>query len=197
MGSSVGRISVFAIVFATQLVVTGCGGGGKGINNPPEPPPVSSVSSVAVSCSPITVELALTTKCSVQVTGTGSFSSEVNWSASAGTIDRNGAYVAPLITRSVTVTATSVQDTTKSGTATIAVVPTPANNAPFWWDSWPRVVYDAQVNGALATNSDLLGAHPQTSDEGVGPYYRVNRRERRPLRSPDNPRRGRPCFGRA
>jgi hypothetical protein len=175
MRSSTGQISVFAIFLVVQLVVTGCGGGGKEISNPPAPPPVSSIASVAVSCSPITVDLAQTTKCSVQVNGTGSFSSEVNWSASAGTIDRNGAYAAPLTARSVTVTATSVQDTTKSGTATIAVVATPANNKAFWWDSWPRVVYDAQVSGALATNSDLLGAHPQTSDEGIGPYYRVNR----------------------
>jgi hypothetical protein len=159
------------------------------------PPPPLSVSAVAVSCLATAVELAQATKCSAQVTGTGSFSSEVNWSANAGTIDRNGAYAAPLVARNVTVTATSVQDTTKSGTAAITVVATPANNKPFWWDSWPRVMWDSQANGTSATNSDVLGAHAETGDEGVGPYYRINRvANYGPLGSTDKPRRGRPSI---
>jgi hypothetical protein len=36
-------------------------------------------------------------------------------------------------------------------------------------------MYDGQPDSAAATNSDLLGAHAQVSDEGIGPYYRANR----------------------
>jgi Putative Ig domain len=47
----------------------------------------------------------------------------VTWAASAGTIDANGNYIAPKVTSntSVTITATSVADTTKSGTAKVTV----------------------------------------------------------------------------
>ena len=47
----------------------------------------------------------------------------VTWTASAGTIDANGNFVAPTVTAntSVTITATSVADSTKSGTAKVTV----------------------------------------------------------------------------
>jgi hypothetical protein len=53
--------------------------------------------------------------------GHGGFSSGVTWSASGGSIDASGRFTAPASPGTTTVTATSTQDTTKSGTATVTV----------------------------------------------------------------------------
>jgi acid phosphatase len=55
------------------------------------------------------------------VKGTGSYSSAVTWSASDGTIDPSGLFTAPATAGTVTVTATSVQDTAQTGDATVTV----------------------------------------------------------------------------
>jgi len=109
----IGAIGVFTlpILFAT------CGGGGGGGSNPPP----STITSVSVSCSPTSVQAGQTSQCTATVVGTGTHSSAVTWSASAGTINSSGLLTAPTSAGSVTVTATSTQDTTKSGTATITV----------------------------------------------------------------------------
>jgi hypothetical protein len=58
------------------------------------------------------------------VVGTGGYSTAVNWSASAGSINGLGQFTAPAATTSqqtITVTATSAQDGTVSGTATVII----------------------------------------------------------------------------
>jgi YD repeat-containing protein len=58
---------------------------------------------------------------------TSNFSPSVTWFASVGTITNTGVYTAPAVTNaSVTITATSVQDSTKSGSTTITVNPIPS-----------------------------------------------------------------------
>jgi len=84
-------------------------------------PPTSTVTSVAVTCNPSSVATGATSQCNATVQGTGSYSSAVTWSASAGTIDFSGLFTAPASAGTVTVSATSTQDTTKSGTATVTV----------------------------------------------------------------------------
>jgi hypothetical protein len=89
--------------------------------------PVSSITGVSVSPPAPTVSGGQTQAFSANVTGTGSFSSAVNWTSTAGTIDSGGNFTAPFASGSpqtITVTATSTQDNTKSGTATVTV---PAN----------------------------------------------------------------------
>ncbi len=100
------------------LAVTACGGGATATQAPPVVPTISSVSP---SCVPSTVAVSATAQCDVIVQGTGSYSSAVTWSTSAGTISASGLLTAPASAGSVTATATSVQDTTKSGQATITV----------------------------------------------------------------------------
>jgi hypothetical protein len=51
----------------------------------------------------------------------------VNWSVDNGTVDQNGNYTAPASVTTATVTATSNQDSTKYGTASIAVGTTAVN----------------------------------------------------------------------
>jgi alpha-L-arabinofuranosidase len=89
----------------------------------------ATVSSVAVSCSPNSIGVGGTTNCSATVAGTGAYSPAVTWSASAGTISSSGVYTAPATAPaggSVTITATSIQNTAKTSSATITVTNTAA-----------------------------------------------------------------------
>jgi hypothetical protein len=83
--------------------------------------------SVGVSCSPSSILVDGTSKCSATVVGTGNFNSSVTWSVDKGTIDQNGNYTAPEGSTTATVLAASDQDPTKSGTAAITVNPTTFN----------------------------------------------------------------------
>lgn len=58
------------------------------------------------------------------VAGTGSPSQAVTWAASAGSITNSGVFTAPSqtgSTQTITITATSLQDSTVSGTATVTI----------------------------------------------------------------------------
>lgn len=81
-----------------------------------------TISSVAASCAPATVAAGATSQCSANVQGTGTFNNAVTWSVSGGgAITFAGLFTAPSSAATVTVTATSSQDATKSGTAAITV----------------------------------------------------------------------------
>ena len=115
------RLCGWALAFVVAGLLTGCGGGNaSGTSTAPSPP---TVNSVTVSCTPTTVATGATSQCSATVQGTGSYSAAVTWTASAGTIDSSGLLTAPGSGGSVTVTATSTQDTTQSGSATVTVQP--------------------------------------------------------------------------
>ncbi len=88
-------------------------------------PPTSTITVVADSCSPATIQSGGTSQCTATVTGTGSYSSAVIWSATAGTVSASGLFTAPAVSSSTTVTirATSVQDASKSGSTTVIVNP--------------------------------------------------------------------------
>ena len=78
---------------------------------------------VKVSCSVASLGQGLNTNCAATVSGTGSFSNAYTWSVSGGNITPAGYLTAPVTGTSVTVTATSTQDTTKKASATIALTP--------------------------------------------------------------------------
>jgi phosphatidylinositol-3-phosphatase len=84
-------------------------------------PQGAAVTSVSVSCSPSTVNAGATTQCTATVQGTGSYSSAVTWSASAGSVTPAGVLTAPAMAGNVTITATSAQDSAKSGAAMVMV----------------------------------------------------------------------------
>jgi len=135
---------LFAIVSITVMAACGGGSSGGGGNTP-------TITSVTASCSPSTVASGLTSNCSASVMGTGNFSSTVTWTTSAGQISSAGVLTAPIVTgnSTVTVTATSAQDSSKSGTAMVTVTPTQgANNvAPIVVDAGPdpQNIFDANV----------------------------------------------------
>jgi hypothetical protein len=94
--------------------------------NPP------TITSVAASCVPNSVQTGLTSQCTATVTGTGAYSSTVSWSVSGvaggnstvGTISAAGLYTAPSAVPTanpVSITATSTEDGTKSGSTMVTV----------------------------------------------------------------------------
>lgn len=166
------------------LVLTACGGGSNsaGPDSPVPAPPVPAppapeppvITSVAVSCLPTTVAPGGTAQCTATVSGSGSYSSAVEWSSSGGSISQSGALTAPPNAGSVDVTATSTADDTKSGKVTVTVLAPPPRPPPHivlvmeenksYADvagnttDWPNLNRPIS-NGALATNY-FADTHP-------------------------------------
>jgi hypothetical protein len=109
-------------VLLLLLTVTACG---SGVGSSQPGSVSSTISSVSSVCVPSTIATNATSQCNATVQGTGSYSSAVTWSASKGTINAGGLFTAPASAGTVTVTATSTQDSTKSGTASVTVQLTP------------------------------------------------------------------------
>ena len=134
------------LVVGSVIAMAACGGSGGG---------GSSVTSVTVSCSPSTISSGGTSQCTATVNGTGSFNTAVTWTASAGSISSNGLLTAPQVTTTLldTVTATSVQNSNASGTATVTVNPTSAggNVAPVVVDQGPDPQAFIATNVAYTT----------------------------------------------
>jgi len=92
-------------------IAKGSGGGGSG--------------KVKVSVSPASVTLFSNQKQQFTATVSGTATTGVNWSATAGAIDANGLFTAPTVTAqtNAVVTATSSADSTKSATAAVTLEP--------------------------------------------------------------------------
>ena len=103
-----------AVILLTSMV--GCAGGGSSTS--PAPP---TIASVTVSCSPTSIHVGQTSKCTATVNGTGEFSRAVTWSVDNGTVDQSGNYTAPSSATTASVKATSTQDPTKSAAASVSV----------------------------------------------------------------------------
>jgi hypothetical protein len=114
-----------------------------------------TITSVSVSCSPSIVKTSSASQCSATVTGTGSYSSSVTWGVNSiaggnwtvGTIGSSGLYTAPASVpnpATVTITATSAQDGTKSGNYSIGL------HAPF-----PLVVSTSPASNATGVAQQL------------------------------------------
>jgi Bacterial Ig-like domain (group 2) len=127
-----GKLFVQLLCGLTSLAfVAGCGGGGGGGGSTSTP---TAITAVTASCNPTSVLTGQTSQCTATVTGTGSYNSAVTWSVSGvqggnstvGSISTSGLYTAPSVvpaTSPVTVTATSTEDTTKSGSPAITIGP--------------------------------------------------------------------------
>src|SRR5215472_10535887 len=113
-------VRFLGILAAACCVVTlaACGGGSSGSST-------SAITVVGASCNPTSIAAGQTSQCTASVSGTGNFSSTVTWTASGnGTINAtSGLFVAATVpfTTQVTITATSTQDTTKTGSTVITV----------------------------------------------------------------------------
>lgn len=140
---------LYALLLSIPLLfASACGGGGAGGGGTP-PPSNPTITSVTVSCSPGSVSTAQTSTCSATVTGTGSYSSAVSWTATLGTITSAGVFTATA-TGTATITATSTADITKSGSASVMV---PNNPAP----SVTGLVPSSVIVGATSTVITVSG----------------------------------------
>jgi len=138
------------VTAATQVTITA-----KSVQDPTKSgsttisvnPPPATITFVSDGCAPTTIQSGQTSQCSATVQGTGNFNSAVSWTASAGSIAVSGLYTAPtvIVTTQVTITATSVQDSTKSGSTTVTVNPVPSNCPP---GSQPAVILNTPAPGA-------------------------------------------------
>ncbi len=138
-----------------------------------------TITSVAVTCNPSTIGVDATSQCTATVQGTGAFSAMVTWTASAGSINASGSFTAPSSAANVTVTATSVEDSTKSGTAslTVQLQTPPSKHVVIVMEEnqsystvvgnttdWPNL-NNLIANGALPTNY-YANSHPS-----IGNYF--------------------------
>ncbi|WP_292041459.1 LamG-like jellyroll fold domain-containing protein [Massilia sp. UBA6681] len=126
-----------------------------------------TVSSVTVSPSTANVAGGATQQFSATVTGANSPSQAVNWTVSAGTINASGLFTAPEATASaqtITITATSQVDGTKSGAAT-AIVPATAAPVTGFTDNILFSPFNWDVTGTSAF-SNHSGAYFRTIFSG-------------------------------
>ena len=110
-----------------------------------------SVNSVSATCTPANVQTGQLAACSAMVNGSGSFSPNVTWTASAGTINPITGVYSNTTPGTYTITATSQQDPTKIGTATVTVANGVNNTLAIVVDGGPPGLTSAYDNGAFAT----------------------------------------------
>lgn len=141
--------------------------------------PLSSVTSVSVAGDPPTLTAGATSQCNATVSGMGNYSSAVTWSSSSGTITSSGLFTAPATVASVTITATSIQDTAVMGSTAVTIEASPSRSAHIVLvmeenQSYNTVVGNAAewpnlnqliATGALPT-SDYANTHPS-----IGNYF--------------------------
>ena len=110
----------------------------------------STITAVAVTCSPTPIFPNQTSSCAARVSGTGNFSNGVTWSvgpSGVGSISSSGTFT-PLITGTATITATSTQDATKSGSMIVSVNALPAPTTPV---IVPSILLSGQQATAIVT----------------------------------------------
>lgn len=119
--------------------------------------------------------------CTATVQGTGSYSSAVTWTTTAGTISTTGAFTAPATVPSsgwATITATSNQDTTKSGTATVTITTPPVIGVRVltYHDDNTRSGLNAQettltMSNVNSTKFGKIGFYPMDGHVDAEPLY--------------------------
>ena len=120
MGGRFDRPIWVTAVAGLSCLLAACGGGSGGNGSGTGGGGAATVTSVSVTCTPTSVQTGQTSQCSATVSGTGSYSSAVAWSATDGTVTSGGVFTSSAA-GTATITATSAQDSTKSGNATVTV----------------------------------------------------------------------------
>src|ERR1035438_8475962 len=150
---------VWCVAPLLAVCMVGCGGSEYRF---PGHRPKPEVTSVTVVCSPSTIQPGQTSQCTATVLGQGSITLGVEWSASAGQISTAGLFTAPSLPTSVTITAVSTWDRSKSGTFTVTVGPSQAGNVqPIVVDAGAAAqTFLAAKHGSLPVKVCVPGATP-------------------------------------
>ena len=134
-----------------------------------------AVTSVVVTPNPATVQVGKTQQFNAVVNGPSSPSQAVTWSVTGGgTINSSGLYTAPgsVSGGPVTVMATSVQDPTVSGNASVTIVTAPP--ACSLWTGSPSAFIDTPTNGQLITGPITFTGWALDNANGIeGPIANV------------------------
>jgi hypothetical protein len=138
------RATTWSIATAVTVLLQGsCGGDGT---TPSTNPPTCTVSGVTVSGTPTTVNAGVTATLTAALTASAACTGRVTWSATpaGGTLTANGltAIFAATAPGTYTITATSSDDPTKSGAATLTVT---AGAPPCGTASGTTVTHSANV----------------------------------------------------
>ena len=109
-----------------------------------------TVNSVSASCNPTTIQGGQQTACTATVNGSGNFSPNVTWTASAGTVNPITGVYTNTTPGTYTITATSQQDPTKTAPVPVTVVNGVNNSLPIVVDGGPAGLTASYANGAFA-----------------------------------------------
>ena len=115
------KLPVRLLALSLPVVLTGCGADHNTDSN--QPPQQATIVSVSVACSPASISIDQTSTCTRDVAGTVNFTNAVTWSvspSSMGSVSTAGVFT-PAASGTAAIIATSTQDTTKSGSATVTV----------------------------------------------------------------------------
>ncbi|WP_348263833.1 hypothetical protein P8935_04550 [Telmatobacter sp. DSM 110680] len=161
--------TLLGLLILGSVCLAGCGGITK-TSTPPPPSP--TITSVAVSCIASSLQPGQTSQCSASVSGTGAYSSSVTWSAVSGTVSSTGLYTAPSTvptSGSDSVKATSTEDSTKLGTAKIAIAaPATPTITGVALACSPASITDTQTSSCTATVTGT-GAFNNTVNLAINP----------------------------
>src|ERR1039457_7266184 len=147
--TSITAWSVFSAVCVVCLV--GCGGSQITTSDAGQ---TSSITSVGVTCSPSSIQANQTSQCTATVSGTGSYSSTVSWSASSGSITQSGIFT-PSGVGKATLTATSTQDATESGSASVLISAVSVSYRLFGLDYGPYLGSQSATSGPALTDAEI------------------------------------------
>jgi glycosyl hydrolase family 113 len=157
------------LMFASCAAIlwVGCGASSTGNSR-------STITSVSVSCVTPSADAGQTDQCSANVQGTGGFTSSVAWSASAGTVSNSGLFTAPGAAGPVTITATSTQDSTKSGSTSVMIPP--ATKSGFLYRGITHTSYQPNEynTGAGTISQDALAGTGATWAGVLVTQYQAN-----------------------
>jgi hypothetical protein len=131
--------------------------------------PPGTATGVTVSCTPATLTLGASTACAAAVSGSGTPSQVVTWTTGSGSVTDTGAFTPAAVGMQV-VTATSVEDPTKSGSFSLAVLPAVSPEIDFGAGQSPEMIVDS--NGAIdlawaQTNSSATVEFARSTDHGA------------------------------
>ena len=109
MRKKVGLIALVAVAMASSMILTACGGGGGGGNHP-------TTNDLVIVPGSASIPVSQSGQFAAYLAGVGQSAA---WTASGGTIDNTGLFMAPSSPGSVTITATAGSN---AGTTTVQVV---------------------------------------------------------------------------
>jgi len=140
----------------------------------------STITSVILTPASTTLNASAQCQFNPTVSGTGGFNGAVTWSAQRGTVSSSGLYTAPATGGTDVVTAKSVQDTSKSATASVTVSsPTPVTPtvtavaiSPTSWSltAGTRKQFTATVSGTGSYSSSVIWSALHGSVDNSGLY---------------------------